>query len=99
MGWGTDFKADIFLNSIVINNDSELDDLIRETEYDINEIKTRLNMYVASNPKDITPDEWKEESLRFLHTNVNELIDELQEKTVLQYNLGLYKQYLEDKKE
>lgn len=99
MGWGTDFKADIFLNRIVINNDSELDDLIRETEYDLNEIKTRLNMYVASNPKDITPDEWKEESLRFLHTNVNELIDELQEKTVLQYNLGLYKQYLEDKKE
>lgn len=98
MGWGTDFKADIFLNRIVINNDSELDDLIRETEYDLNEIKTRLNMYVASNPKDITPDEWKEESLRFLHTNVNELIDELQEKTVLQYNLGLYKQYLEDKK-
>ena len=99
MGWGTDFKADIFLNRIIINNDSELDDLIREAEYDLNEIKTRLNMYVASNPKDITPDEWKEESLRFLHTNVNELIDELQEKTVLQYNLGLYKQYLEDKRE
>lgn len=99
MGWGTDFNADIFLNRIVINNDSELDDLIRETEYDLNEIKTRLNMYVASNPKDITPDEWKEESLRFLHTNITELIDELQEKTVLQYNLRLYKQYLEDKKE
>lgn len=99
MGWGTDFKADIFLNRIVINNDSELDDLIRETEYDLNEIKTRLNMYVASNPKDITPDEWKEESLRFLHTNVTELIDELQEKTVLHYNLRLYKQYLEYKKE
>lgn len=98
MGWGTDFNTNIFLNRIVINNDYELDDLIRETEYDIDEIKTRLNMYVASNPKDITPDEWKEESLRFLHTNVTELIDELQEKTVLQYNLGLYKQYLEDKK-
>lgn len=99
MGWGTDFNTNIFLNRIVINNDYELDDLIRETEYDLNEIKTRLNMYVASNPKDITPDEWKEESLRFLHTNVTELIDELQEKTVLQYNLMLYKQYLEDKKE
>lgn len=99
MGWGIDFKADIFLNSISFSNDLEVDELIKETEYDINNLESRINMYAASNPKDVVPDDWKEEVVMFLHTNVTELLVELQEKAVLHYNLTLYKQYLEDKKE
>ena len=37
---------------------------------------TKLSMLVSSNPKDIVPDEWKEESINYLWGEVDNLMNE-----------------------
>lgn len=77
MGWGTDFRAEIFLNRINITNEYELDEKIDELNYSIEESKKELAMYAASNIKDIVPEEWKEEPVRFIRTMINDIVDEI----------------------
>ena len=62
MGWGTDFKTDIYLNRMIFNSKGELEDKIEELEKGITTCKEKLLMFASSTPKDIIPDDWKEES-------------------------------------
>lgn len=97
MSWGIDFSADIFLSHISISSEGELDDLIKEKEQDIVRYKEAILMYVSSSPREITPEDWKEESINFLQNQVNTIFVDYDETMNLLKDLYYYKEYLGSK--
>ena len=53
MGWGTSFKADIYLSRQVFNSKYELDERIKEIEGYIESAKQELTALAVSTPKDV----------------------------------------------
>jgi hypothetical protein len=53
MGWGTSFKADIYLSRQVFNSKYELDEKIKEVEEYIESAKQELTALAVSTPKDV----------------------------------------------
>ncbi len=96
MSWGIDFKADIFLSHISINSIVELEDLIKEKEQDIARYKESILMYASSSPKEITPEDWEEESINILQNQVNMIFVDYEETMNLLKDLYYYKEFLED---
>lgn len=76
MGWGTTFNCEIFLSKLEITSEEYLKDLIKDRELYLTEIKQKLAMLVSSNPKDITPEEWKDAPINYLYGEVDNLINE-----------------------
>ena len=76
MGWGTTFNCDIFLSREDITSKEQLESLIRDKELLLAEIKQKLAMFASANPKDIVPDEWKDESINYLNNNIQELVED-----------------------
>jgi hypothetical protein len=75
MGWGTDFTAEIFLNREVFSSNSDLEYKIEELKQFIENHKKEISMYVSANPKDIIPDDWKEDGLNFLIFKLKEIFE------------------------
>lgn len=98
MGFGIDFKTNIFLNRYTSKNLYEVKSDIEDKEKEIESLKEQILMFGSSNPKDIVPDDWKEAPIIFIQNQINncfELIMGNKRDIVL---LGLYKKYLEDNK-
>lgn len=76
MGWGTTFNCDIFLSKEDITSKEQLQSLIEDKELLLTEIKQKLAMFASANPKDIVPDEWKDESINYLNNNIEELMED-----------------------
>lgn len=76
MGWGTTFNCEIFLSKLDITSEEQLKELIKDRELYLTEIKQKLAMLVSSNPRDIIPDEWKDEPINYLYGEVDNLINE-----------------------
>lgn len=94
MGWGTDFKIDIYLNRQIYKNKEEVEYKIEEdTEY-LNSIKDKLKMFSSSNVSDIIPKDWKEEPINWLNREINSLIDEYDITKDNLMKLKLYLEYL-----
>ena len=53
MGWGTTFKAEIYLNRQIFQNRYELDEKIKEIEGFIESSKRELTALAVSTPKDV----------------------------------------------
>ncbi|MDA3856282.1 MAG: hypothetical protein PF569_08545 [Candidatus Woesearchaeota archaeon] len=98
MSWGIDFTTDIFLSRIQINSKEHLVDIIEEKEEDLKSIEALLKMYTSSNPKDIIPEDWKEESIMFLNLKLEELFSDQRELIETLKDLYYYKEYLENEK-
>jgi hypothetical protein len=96
MGWGIDFKANIFLSKMSFSNESELLELIKEKEDDIITYQKQILMYVSSNPKDIVPDDWKDEPIQFLQSEIERLFEVYDTTLNLLKDLYYYKEYLKD---
>jgi hypothetical protein len=96
MGWGTDFTTDIFLSRENYRSIYDLEDKIKEDEKDLENIRSKILMFASSNPKDIIPEDWKEEPINFIHREVNNLLDELYELDMFLNRRYLYLQYLKD---
>jgi Na+/phosphate symporter len=92
MSDGTDFTAEIYLRRIVVNNQSQLDIKIKETEEEISRIREHILMYAASSPKDIVSEDWQEESISFIHFKVSDFLNELSESVRLLADLNYYKE-------
>ena len=99
MGWGTDFKADIYLNRMQFSSVCEVEDKIKELQDDNDLWEKRILMFCSANPKDIVPDEWKDDAIMFIHNQVSELILMIKENSVTISNLILYKDYLSQNNE
>lgn len=95
MTWGTDFTADIFLIREEYQNVVQLDDAITEIDADIKKYETQINMFASATPKDIIPEDWTEEPIRWIADQIFLIITEYNELIIRRYNLELYKEYLQ----
>jgi hypothetical protein len=90
MGWGTEFKAEIYLNKQIYKSESELENTIEEYKENISHVKEQLLMFASSNVKDISPSEWEEEPIRYVHYETSKLIEYLGDLFIELYELELY---------
>jgi hypothetical protein len=99
MGWGTTFKPTIYISRYAFENISDLDDSIDEVENDINNYKAIIKGYVYSTPKDIIPEEFKEEPVEWLNNKIDSLFNDLIDLYNLLHKLKILKYHLEDSKD
>ena len=90
MGHGIHFNTQIFLNRIEFHSEYEIIDKKNELEESINRSKGLLKMLSSSNPRDVVPEDWKDDPLNWIATNVDDLINSIQEESILLYQLSLY---------
>ena len=96
MGWGIDFKADIFLyKQNYQENVYQVIDAIDEYEKDIANYEKSILIHCATNLKDIVPEEWKDDSVVWLNNIITEMLNEIQTLSKEKLKLELYKKYLE----
>jgi predicted RNase H-like nuclease (RuvC/YqgF family) len=98
MGYGIQFKPDIFIPRLTLSTVSELKDKIEETEEYIEDIQRRLLMWASSNPRDVIPEDWKNEPINFIRNEVSELIDFLLEESTNLHNLKTLLEYVKTEK-
>jgi hypothetical protein len=97
MGWGTDFTANVYLNRMSFEAIEDVRNKIDENINVINDAKQKIKMFVSSTPIGIIPDEWKEEPINWLNSEIDilfEIIDESIKENVILYQ---YVEYLENK--
>ena len=82
MGWGTTFSPEIYLSKATFDSKWEIEDYIKDKETSINFIRNKLLIFAASSPKDICPDEWKEDIVSYLTNELRDLLDLLEELTI-----------------
>lgn len=94
MGWGTSFKADIYLNRQNYDNKLQVESAIEEQQEEIENCTKQLLMYAMAVPSDIIPADWKEDAVMFVKSKVSEVIEMMLEahRTLvdLQYYLEVY---------
>jgi hypothetical protein len=98
MGWGTDFKADLYLSRIIFTSIGEIEDKLKEYDESINNIEAEIKMYASSTPKDIIPDDYKDEPINWLTLRLNELYENYRESLINGFKLSLYLEYVEENK-
>ena len=96
MGWGTSFKADIYLSRITFSNKYELEDKIRENDKWIEDAKKRIQMFVAATPKDIIDPEWKEQPIDWLVNSTEGWFEVIQDTIAENVRLNLYLDYINE---
>lgn len=96
MGWGTDFTINVYLNRQVYKTINDVEDKIKEEEEYIQTIKERLKMFASSNISDIVPNDWKDQPIDWLNTQIDDLLDEYNETKINLIQLGLYLEYLKE---
>lgn len=96
MGHGTSFTIDIFLRSQHFRDKSDVEDKIEETKDYIGKLKEQINMFASSNPRDVIPTDWKDEPIRWIQNQVNELLESLEEQLFELHRLDLYLEYLNE---
>ena len=96
MGWGTDFNTNIYLNRQVFISKLEVDDKISELTQKIEDNKSLLKMYASSTPNDIIPEDWNDDPIGWINTQINSIYDSIEEDVVTRYKLNLYSEYLEE---
>jgi hypothetical protein len=98
MSWGIDFTADIFLAHQNYNeNLYQVKDAINENEESIIDCEKAILMYASSNPKDIVPDEFKEDPINWIRIEVQQQLSSIKEYYGNILQLEYYKEYLEKK--
>ena len=99
MGWGTDFTADIYLNRILFSNRYQVEDKIDSLEEDKSFYENKLYMMVSSNVKDIVPRDWLDDDpITWLHKEIKDTLQELNNTNIELYKLRLYLEFLEQNK-
>ena len=100
MGWGTSFKAEIYLNRQIFNSKFELDEKIREVEGYIESAKRELTAYAVATPRDIIAE--KDES-GYIQNPIDEILRKVHETFEWMEDnykdlnkLYQYQQYLEE---
>ena len=95
MGWGIEFKTDVYLNRMQFGSMQEVEEKIEENKLGIEDAKQRIKMFVSATPNSIIPKDWEEEPINWLVNSVNgwfELIEDYTRENVL---LNQYVEHLE----
>jgi len=96
MGWGTEFKIDIYLNRQIFTSKLEVEEKIAELDKNIENSKSMLKMFAASTPNNIVSIDWKDDAIIWLNNEVNNIFESITEETIEKHNLQLYLEYLEE---
>jgi len=96
MGWGIEFKSDIFLSRQSYSSKSEVEDKISEISESIVDCESKLKMLAIATPKDIVSTEDSGDMINFFNDEVLGLVEELEELTVNRFKLNLYLEYLNE---
>jgi hypothetical protein len=91
MGWGTTINAEIYISRVQFENKLVLEDKISELEKNIEADKSKILMFCSANPKDVVPEEWKDEPIVFIYNNVQDIFDNIHTNETLLYELYLLK--------
>jgi len=79
MSWGTIFNCDIFLIRQSFYSYDQLQNAIDKKEDDIAHIEGLLKMYASANPRDVAPEEWKDDPIGYLHMEMDSRLRDLSE--------------------
>lgn len=97
MGWGVEFKADIYLSKQDYQgNKYQVQDAIDECNLAIFECQKELLMYASANIQEVCDPEWISEPISWLKNKVNELSSSMLEEQTKLVNLQHYLEYLKD---
>ena len=94
MGWGTDFKTNVYLSRQIFKTEGELDYAIKEAEEAIQTNRELLLMMSMANPKDLIEED--EDALYATRNRVNDLINDLLEQCDKLTLLQLYFSAIQD---
>ena len=87
MGWGTEFKANVFLSREEVTPEN-VSDHLAEVENDINSVRTDLIALCSATPKDVTPAD--EEPLTYVRTTGLDYLDYLEDLIIKRTKIQLY---------
>jgi hypothetical protein len=79
MSFGTSYTCNIYISRITIDSESHLRELIKDRELYLADIRDKILMFASATPKDIVPDEWKDEPISFIHNSVDDLLRDYDE--------------------
>jgi hypothetical protein len=96
MAWGIDFKTTLTLTRQEYSSIDEVEMQIKEYDKEISNIEVKLKMLISSTPKDIIPDDWKEEPINWLNQYIDEEFTCYQETLIERFKLYEYREYLKE---
>jgi len=97
MGWGIDFKADIYLSKQDYQgNKYNVAEAIDELLDSISENQKELLMYASAHIQDVCDPEWISEPISWLRSKINELTNNMLEEQTKVVNLQYYLEYLQE---
>ena len=95
MGWGIDFTANIYLNKQSYSNKHDVEDKIEDLNEDIQRSKEHLFLLVGGGTS-LVSEEFKDDKTIYLHSQVTEILNEMEDCIVQRKLLYLYLDYLEN---
>lgn len=101
MGWGIEFKTDVYLSRQSYSSKIDVEDKISELTTEIKDLEASLKMYAASTPRDIifrsedAADE-VDDAISYINLRVTEFLEFYRESVVDRHKLQLYLEYLND---
>jgi hypothetical protein len=92
----TIFNKTISIRREIFISEEDLIERIHFYEEQLNNCRAKLVALTASNPRDIIPEEWKDQSIDYLFNKVSDILSELEEYTVLLFKCEMFLDYLRD---
>lgn len=103
MGWGTTFKAEIYLNRQIFQDRYELDEKVKEIEGYIESAKQELTALAVSTPKDVIAEKdesgYPQNPIDEILRKTRETFEWMEENYRNLHQLYEYQQYLDENPE
>lgn len=96
MSWGIDFKADVYLIRESFASKLEVEDVIEECYDDMEGVKKRIAMYMASSLSEVVPKDWEEDKVLFLSNELADLFQSYDDYFRRSLRLEMFLEYLKD---
>lgn len=94
MGWGTNFNTDVYLSRMTFTDVNDVKDKINENNNYISDLLSQIKMIGSANPKDIIPEDWKEEPIRWISNEIDSLMEQILDFERENVRLNQYEDYL-----
>lgn len=100
MGWGTQFKADIFISKELYHTKYEVEDEISDKESWIAKCKAKLLALALATPRDITPhNSDSDDPIWYVTKEVDYALESIEESEYKLFKLRLLLEHWEEKED
>ena len=97
MGWGIDFTPDVFLSKMSFMSQEDLEDEIEEINQEIQNIRTKINMFIAATPSDVfIGNETIDNNIDGLHRESDILFEWYNETFYKKIKLDMFLEYVKE---